>query len=60
LRSSDGWEIGVGPSVVVVDEGMARQTTTTTMTADIYAFIWGQRGLMAGAGLQGTRITPAN
>lgn len=29
-----------------------------TMRRGIYAFIWGQRGLMAGIGLQGTRIRP--
>ena len=58
LRRSAGWEIGTGPTVVVVDQGVSRQFTTTTMRRGIYAFIWGQSGLMAGVGLQGTRITP--
>ena len=52
--------MGVGPSVVVVDEGMAKSTTTTTMHDDIYAFIFGQKGLMAGLGLQGNKITKIN
>jgi len=56
LKSSDGWEIGVGPTVVVVDEGIAKSLTTTTAKEDIYAFIFGQKGLMAGIGLQGSRI----
>ena len=56
LKSSDGWEIGVGPSVVIVDEGLAKTLTTTTAKDDIYAFIFGQKGLMAGIGLQGSRI----
>jgi hypothetical protein len=30
LHSSDGWEIGVGPSIVVVEAGTARTLTTTT------------------------------
>ena len=35
LDRSGGWEVGVGPSIVVFD----------------------QKGLMAGAGLQGSKIT---
>jgi lipid-binding SYLF domain-containing protein len=57
LNKSDGWEIGVGPSVVILDEGMAKSMTTTTSKADIYAVFFSQKGLMAGAGLQGTKIT---
>jgi len=57
LKDSDGWEVGVGPSVVVMDEGMARSLTTTTAKDDIYAFIFGQKGLMAGLGIQGSKIT---
>ncbi len=57
LDKADGFEIGVGPSVVVMDEGMARSVTTTTMKDDIYAFIFSQKGLMAGIGLQGNKIT---
>jgi lipid-binding SYLF domain-containing protein len=57
LDRSDGWEIGVGPSIVMVDEGIARNLTTTTLKSDVYAFIFGQEGLMAGLGLQGTKIT---
>ena len=56
LDSMQGFEVGVGPSVVVMDEGMAKTTTTTTMKDDIYAFIFGQKGLMAGLGLQGNKI----
>lgn len=58
LDRSDGWEIGVGPSVVVVDAGMAKALTTTTLKDDVYAFFFDQRGLMAGLGLQGSKITP--
>ncbi len=57
LKNSKGWEIGVGPSVVVVDEGVARSLTTTTMKSGIYAFIFEQKGLMAGIGIQGSKIT---
>lgn len=58
LDKTDGFEVGVGPSVVVMDEGKAKSTSTTTMKDDIYAFIFGQKGLMAGLGLQGNKISP--
>jgi lipid-binding SYLF domain-containing protein len=57
LNKSDGWEIGVGPSIVVVDAGMGKSLTSTTITQDVYAFIFDQRGLMAGMGIQGSKIT---
>ncbi len=57
LDASQGFEVGVGPSLVIVDEGVARSLTTTTLASDVYAFIFGQQGLMAGMGLQGTKIT---
>ncbi|MGH8580144.1 MAG: YSC84-related protein [Gammaproteobacteria bacterium] len=60
LDRSGGWEVGVGPSIVVLDHGKARALTTTTMKDDIYAFIFSQKGLMAGLGLQGTKITRIN
>lgn len=58
LRKSDGWAIGSGPSVVVVDKGAAMSTTSTTIAKDVYAFPFGQKGLMAGLGLEGSKITP--
>jgi lipid-binding SYLF domain-containing protein len=60
LDSSAGFEVGVGPSVVVVDAGVAKSLTTTTAKEDVYAFIFGQKGLMAGLGLQGSKITRIN
>jgi lipid-binding SYLF domain-containing protein len=58
LRKSDGWAIGSGPSVVVVDKGMAKTMNTTTLSQDVYAMPFGQKGLMAGLGLEGSKITP--
>jgi len=57
LDAANGFEVGVGPSVVVMDEGKAKSATTTTMKDDIYAFIFSQKGLMAGLGLQGNKIS---
>jgi lipid-binding SYLF domain-containing protein len=57
LDKSSGWEVGVGPSIVVVDEGVGKSLTSTTVTQDVYAFIFDQRGLMGGLGVQGSKIT---
>ncbi len=57
LKKSSGWEIGVGPSIVIVDAGLARALTTTTAKEDIYAFFFDQKGLMAGIGIQGSKIS---
>ena len=57
LNSTQGFEVGVGPSVVVVDSGMGKSVTSGTLTEDIYAFIFSQKGLMAGIGIQGNKIT---
>lgn len=57
LDKSDGWELGTGPSVVVVDQGVAGGLSTSTARDDVYAFIFSQKGLMAGIGLQGSKIT---
>jgi lipid-binding SYLF domain-containing protein len=57
---SQGFQVGVGPSVVVMDQGMAQSFTTSTIRSDVYAFIFGQQGLMAGVGVQGSKITRIN
>ena len=61
LQKSNGWEFGLGPSITVVDEGLAGSLTTTTGKDAVYAFFFDQNGLMGGLGLKGgkiTRITP--
>ncbi len=57
LRKSSGWEIGVGPTLTIVDSGMAKSLTTTTAREGVYAFFFAQKGLMAGIGLQGAKIS---
>ena len=57
LDNSEGWELGVGPSIVIVEMGAGTALTTTTVRDEIYAFIFSQKGLMAGLGLQGSKIT---
>lgn len=57
IKKSSGWEVGVGPSIVVVDKGLARSLTTTTAKSSIYAFFFDQKGLMGGLGVRGAKIT---
>ncbi|VVO87055.1 hypothetical protein PS838_02109 [Pseudomonas fluorescens] len=57
VRESKGWEIGVGPTVVVVDEGVAKNLSSSTLKDDAYAFIFNQQGLMAGVSIEGTKIS---
>ena len=60
LESTHGWEIGVGPTVVVADKGVAENLSTTTLKDDAYAFIFNQAGLMAGVSIEGTKISKIN
>ena len=60
FRQSEGFQVGVGPSVVIVDQGVAQSLTTSTIQSDVYAFVFGQQGLMAGLGIQGSKITRIN
>jgi lipid-binding SYLF domain-containing protein len=57
LDRSEGWEIGVGPTVVLVNEGVAKNLSTTTLKDDAYAFIFDQKGLMAGVSIEGTKVS---
>lgn len=57
LDDSQGWELGVGPEIVIVDQGAAAQLSTTTAKKDVYAFYFDQKGLMGGVSIQGTKVT---
>ena len=57
INKSDGWEIGVGPTVVVVNEGAAKNLSTSTLKDDAYAFVFDQQGLMASLSIEGTKIS---
>ena len=57
LDKTKGWEIGVGPTVVVVNEGVAKNLSSSTLKDDAYAFIFDQQGLMASLSIEGTKIS---
>lgn len=60
INRSGGWEVGLSPSLVIVDQGMASSLTTTSANRGTFAFFFDQRGLMGGLGLQGSKITRIN
>ena len=57
IEKTKGWELGVGPSVVVVDAGIAKNISSSSLKNDAYAFIFSQQGLMAGVTIEGTKIS---
>jgi lipid-binding SYLF domain-containing protein len=57
LHQSGGFAAGTLPSIVVVNKGAAASADTTTITHDVYAFPFNQKGLMANLTLEGTKIT---
>lgn len=57
VRDTKGWEVGVGPTVVVVDQGVAKNLSSSSLQHDAYAFVFDQQGLMAGISIEGTKIS---
>jgi len=57
VHQTHGWEIGVGPTVVMVNEGVAKNLSSSTIKDDAYAFIFDQQGLMASLSIEGTKIS---
>ncbi len=57
LDKSEGFELGVGPSLVVVTAGFGKVVSSTTLRKGIYAFVFDQMGAFGGAGIQGTKVT---
>ncbi len=57
VHETHGWEIGTGPTVVVVNQGIAKNLSTSSLKDDAYAFIFDQQGLMASLSIEGTKIS---
>jgi lipid-binding SYLF domain-containing protein len=58
LSRSGGFAVGTAPNVVVVSTGAAAIANTTNLTKDIYVYQFGQRRLMTGIDIHGSKITP--
>lgn len=57
IEKTKGLELGVGPTIAVVDAGVAKNLSTSSLKNDAYAFIFSQQGLMAGVSIEGTKIS---
>lgn len=44
--------------MVVVNEDIAKNLSTSTMKDDAYAYIFDQQGLMTSLSIEGTKISP--
>ena len=60
FANSNGFEVGVGPNIVFIDAGAAKDMDTLTGRSGVYGIIFDQKGLMLGISLQGTKITKIN
>jgi len=60
LNKSGDWELGTGPSIVVVDTGVPKSLSTATLQKDAYAFFFNQKGLMARTRSQNRPLSPLN
>ncbi|MEM7613680.1 MAG: lipid-binding SYLF domain-containing protein [Pseudomonadota bacterium] len=57
FRQTDGWEVGVDAEVAVLEDGAAIGTSTALLSQPIYQIIYGQRGLIVGASLEGAKYS---
>jgi lipid-binding SYLF domain-containing protein len=53
---SDGWEAGVDGSITVSDWGKSKDISSISYEKPIVAFIYGEKGLMAGVSIEGTKF----
>jgi lipid-binding SYLF domain-containing protein len=57
FRTSSGWKAGVDGSVAFIDVGAGKSLDTVDVKDPIVAFLFGQRGLMANATIEGAKFT---
>jgi lipid-binding SYLF domain-containing protein len=57
FRKSSGWKAGVDGSAAFIDVGTGKSVDTVNIKDPIVAFMFGQRGLMANATIEGAKFT---
>jgi len=57
FRTSSGWKVGVDGSVAFIDVGKGKSLDTINIKDPIVAFLFGQKGLMASATIEGAKFT---
>lgn len=56
FRKSNGWEAGVDGSIAVAEWGKGGDISSISFEKPIIAFMYGSKGLMAGATVKGTKF----
>ncbi len=57
FRASEGWQVGVDGSIVLVDVGTQGSIDTSKLNKPIVGFVVGQKGLMYNLTLEGSKIS---
>jgi lipid-binding SYLF domain-containing protein len=57
FRRSSDWTAGFDAAVTVIDSGKEGYTDTEAMNAPVIAFVFGQKGLMFDASIEGTKFS---
>jgi lipid-binding SYLF domain-containing protein len=57
FRTGENWQAGVDGTVALVKVGAEGSIDTTTIKQPIVGFVFGQKGLMAGVSLEGSKFT---
>jgi lipid-binding SYLF domain-containing protein len=57
FRASAGWKVGADGSVAALDVGTGASVDTTQIKDTVVSVIFGQKGLMANATLEGAKLT---
>jgi lipid-binding SYLF domain-containing protein len=60
FRDTKGLELGAGVTAVAASYGANGEITTSTLQKPVVVVSWGQSGLMAGATIEGAKITEIN
>jgi len=57
FRNSENWQAGVDGTITLVNVGAEGSMDTTKFKQPIIGFVFGQKGLMAGATIEGSKFT---
>ena len=57
LSRTEGFEVGADANVALINEGVGVDVNSSTLRDPIVAFVFGQKGLMAGVTIEGSKIS---
>jgi lipid-binding SYLF domain-containing protein len=60
FRESEGWEAGVDAEVTLIDVGAEAAVSTLRSQHPVIAFVFDEKGLMAGVSIKGAKFTKIN